>query len=84
MLLCLRLLLHKDVWETAIGEMVVCERESDNTSDRWNMAVKNKEIFASETNVSMFAVPSMRCYIAYTVTGLFIHCKIFQRFNYSL
>ena len=34
---------HNKVWAATVGEALVCEREPKNTSDRYAVAVKNKE-----------------------------------------
>ena len=34
---------YKDVWEAAIGEVLVCEREPRNAEDRYAVAVKKDE-----------------------------------------
>ena len=31
---------YKEVWETTVGESLVCKRESENASDRYAVAVK--------------------------------------------
>ena len=35
---------HKEVWEASDGEALTCEREPDNTSDRYPIAVIGKSI----------------------------------------
>ena len=32
--------MYKEVWEAGFGEVLTCERESDNASDRYAVAVK--------------------------------------------
>ena len=36
--------LYKEVWEAAVGELLVCEREPENASDRYAVAVKKGTI----------------------------------------
>ena len=45
--------LYKEVWEAAVGESLVCEREPENTSDRYAVAVKKELKFAVE-NISWY------------------------------
>ena len=33
---------YKEVWEAAVGEALVCEREPENASDRYAVAVKKE------------------------------------------
>ena len=33
---------YKEVWEAAVGESLVCEREPENASDRYPVAVKEE------------------------------------------
>ena len=33
---------YKEVWEAAVGESLVCEREPENASDRYTVAVKKE------------------------------------------
>ena len=33
---------YKEVWEVAVGESLVCEREPENASDRYVVAVKEE------------------------------------------
>ena len=33
---------YKEVWEAAVGEVLVYERDPENTSDRYAVAVKNE------------------------------------------
>ncbi len=33
---------YREVWEAAVGEILVCEREPDNVSDRYAVAVKRE------------------------------------------
>ena len=33
---------YKTVWEATVGEVLVCEREPKNSSDRYAVAVKNE------------------------------------------
>ena len=34
--------IYKEVWEAAVGEGLVCEREPENASDRHTVAVKQE------------------------------------------
>ena len=34
---------YKDIWDTAIGEMLACEREPRNAEDHYAVAVKKDE-----------------------------------------
>ena len=34
--------IYKEVWAAAVGEVLICEREPDNTLDRYTVAVKRK------------------------------------------
>ena len=34
---------YKEVWETAVGESLVCEREPKNASDQYTVAMKKVE-----------------------------------------
>ena len=36
--------MHKEVWETSDGEVLKCEREPDNDSDRCTVGVIRKSI----------------------------------------
>ena len=38
---CIRV--YKDIWDAAIGEVLVCEREPRNVEDRYTIAVKKDE-----------------------------------------
>ena len=42
---------YKEVWEAAVEESLVCEREPKNASDRYDVAVKKELKFAVE-NIS--------------------------------
>ena len=33
---------YKEVWAVAVGEVLICEREPDNASDRYAVAVKRE------------------------------------------
>ena len=33
---------YREVWAAAVGEVLICERESDNASDRYTVAVKRE------------------------------------------
>ena len=55
---------YKEVWEAAVGESLVCEKEPENASDRYAVAVR-KELsttFASKGTVGVFAVLATRRY----------------------
>ena len=61
--------MYKDVWEAAVGEVLICEREPDNTSNRYTVDVKRRNYcwtFASRTNECVCC----RNYFA----GLIIRC----------
>lgn len=34
--------MYKEVWEAGVGEVLTCEREPDNASDRYAVAVKKE------------------------------------------
>ena len=34
--------MHRERWEAAVGEVLICEREPDNASDRYVVAVKRE------------------------------------------
>ena len=34
---------YKKVWAATVGEVLMCEREPKNSSDRYTVAVKNEE-----------------------------------------
>ena len=34
---------YKDIWDAAIGEVLVCEREPRNVEDRYAIAIKKDE-----------------------------------------
>ena len=36
--------IYKDVWEAAVGEVLVCVRELDNAADRYAVAVKKERV----------------------------------------
>ena len=45
--------MYKDVWEAAVAEVLICEQEPDNASDRYAVGVKRRNYcwtFASRTN----------------------------------
>ena len=46
---------YKEVWEAAVGEALVCEREPENASDRYAVAVKMVKN-ASKAVAGVFAV----------------------------
>ena len=33
---------YREIWEAAVGEVLICEREPDNASDRYAVAVKTE------------------------------------------
>ena len=35
-------MIYKDIWHAVVGEVLVCERESNNFQDRYAVAVKRK------------------------------------------
>ena len=50
---------YKEVWEAAVGESLVCEREPKNASDRYAVAVKEElssRTFALKGIAGVFAV----------------------------
>ena len=34
--------IYKDIWEAVVGEELTCERETENTHDRYAVAVKRR------------------------------------------
>ena len=34
--------MYKEVWEASFGEVFTCERETDNASDRYAVAIKKE------------------------------------------
>ena len=56
------------VWEAAVGEALVCEREPENTFGRYAVAVKKEgtiSTFASKAVAGVFAVfATGRCTVA--------------------
>ena len=49
--------IYKEVWEAAVGESLVWEREPKNTSDRYTVAVKKEgRAFALKAVAGVFAV----------------------------
>ena len=60
---------YKDMWEAAVGEVLICEREPDNASNRYAVDAKRRNYcwtFASRTNK---CVRCRKCF-----TGLIICC----------
>ena len=56
---------YKDVWEAAVGESLVCEREPENASDRCAVAVKKEPSYDISLQIYIageFAVLATRSY----------------------
>ena len=64
---------YKDVWEAAVGEVLIREQEPDSASDRYAVEVKRRNYcwtFASRTNECVHcSFDGAVLYITCTLTG---------------
>lgn len=70
--------MYKDVWEAAVGEVLICEREPDNDSDRYAVAVKKEGTIVGHLPQRMPRVCSL-----FLRRGGTIACKITGHRRYS-
>ena len=69
---------YKDVWEAAIGEVLVCEREPRNAEDRYAVAVKKDGTIVGHLPRNLSRVCSL-----FIRRGGMIQCTVTGRRRYS-
>ena len=69
---------YKEIWEAAVGEILVCEREPRNAADRYAVAVKKDGMIIGHLPRKVSRVCSL-----FLRRGGIIHCKVTGRRRYS-
>ena len=65
---------YKEIWEAAVGEILMCEREPRNTADRYAVAVKKGRTIIGHLPRKVSRVCSL-----FLQRGRIIHCTVTRR-----
>ena len=69
---------YKEIWEAAVGEILMCEKEPRNTADRYAVAVKKDRTIIGHLPRKVSRVCSL-----FLQRGRIIHCTVTGRRRYS-